>query len=377
MPVRPQCPDPSRRALLRGGVVLGGAIALGGWQVRDAAPALAAPAPDLIGTATWGAQAPRGSIQTLQQPPTMVIVHHTAGSNSTDYSVQRAYAISRSIQNSHFDRGWVDSGQQFTNSRGGFITEGRHGSIAALTNGNQHVVGAHVAGQNSAAIGIENEGTYTSEGPPQAQYDSLVALVAYMCDQYAIPTTSIYGHRDFNATECPGEVLYGMLPQLRTDVAAAIDEGPGAPPPDRAWPILRVGSSGEQVRTAQLLLNAAGATLSVDSSFGPATESAAKNFQSANGLVADGIIGELTWEQLAPPLATGAAGLPVEAVQHQLNLRGAGLSVDGAYGPATASAVRDFQTGQGLAATGSVDLDTWARLLVADSPFLRSDGLAR
>jgi len=38
----------------------------------------------------------------------MAIVHHTAGA-STDYSVQRAYAISRSIQNSHFDRGWVDA----------------------------------------------------------------------------------------------------------------------------------------------------------------------------------------------------------------------------------------------------------------------------
>ena len=29
-----------------------------------------------------------------------------------------------------------------------------------------------------------------------------------------------YRHRDFNDTECPGDVLYAMLPQLRKDVAA-------------------------------------------------------------------------------------------------------------------------------------------------------------
>jgi peptidoglycan hydrolase-like protein with peptidoglycan-binding domain len=352
----------SRRTLLGGGFAVGSTAVLGGWQV---APASAVTQPTVAGCTTWGAQAARGAIQVLQQRPTMVVVHHTASANSTDLSVSHAYALSRSIQQWHFDRGWVDSGQQFTNSRGGHVTEGRHGSLSALQGGRTHVVGAHVSGQNSVALGIENEGTYTSVRPPQAQYDALVGLVAYMCQQYAIPTGSIYGHRDFNATECPGEMLYAMLPQLRTDVAARLSGS--QPPPARVWPTLRSGSTGEQVRTAQLLLNATGARLTADRAFGPATETATKQFQTARGLTADGVIGTRTWEVLAPRLAAGAKGPAVEAVQRQLNLRGAGLAVDGVFGSGTTSAVRSFQSSHGLTVDGVVGLDTWSRLLVADS----------
>ena len=62
-------------------------------------------------------------------------------------------------------------------------------------------------------------------------------------------------------------------------------------------------------------------------------------------------------------LAKGAKGdLVVWAQQH---LRGAGqsLTVDGDFGPATEGAVKSFQTGAGLAATGKIDTATWQALL--------------
>lgn len=61
--------------------------------------------------------------------------------------------------------------------------------------------------------------------------------------------------------------------------------------------ILRRGSKGEQVKTLQRLLGFKGDD--VDGSFGKQTLAAVVAFQRANGLVADGEVGPLTWAKLA------------------------------------------------------------------------------
>ena len=216
-----------RRAVLRGTVLLGVGAAAGGLDLLAPGEAHAATNPGIASCATWGARAP-GSLTVIGSNPNKIIVHHTATANSTDYSQAHAYALARSIQNYHMDvNGWADTGQHFTISRGGYIMEGRHNSLARLNAGSGMVVGAHCPGQNDQAIGIENEGTYTSVAPTTALYNKLVALCAYICDQYDISPTRIYGHRDFVSTTCPGDVLYSMLPQLRADVANALN--PPAP----------------------------------------------------------------------------------------------------------------------------------------------------
>lgn len=211
----------SRRSVFRGAVVLGVGAAAGGFELRATAPAEAAvPNPGIASCATWGARAPSAPLTRISTNPNKILVHHTATANSTDYSQAHAYALARSIQNYHMDvNGWSDTGQHLTVSRGGYIMEGRHYSLSHLNNGSGMVVGAHCPGQNDQSIGIENEGTYMSVGPTTALYNSLVDLCAYICYQYGISATRIYGHRDFLSTLCPGDVLYSMLPQLRTDVA--------------------------------------------------------------------------------------------------------------------------------------------------------------
>jgi hypothetical protein len=62
--------------------------------------------------------------------------------------------------------------------------------------------------------------------------------------------------------------------------------------------VLRKGNKGEQVKTLQRLLNAFGANLDVDGSFGGLTESALKNYQKNNSLQVDGICGEKSWTSL-------------------------------------------------------------------------------
>ncbi|WP_406283990.1 peptidoglycan-binding protein [Streptomyces sp. NBC_00209] len=129
-------------------------------------------------------------------------------------------------------------------------------------------------------------------------------------------------------------------------------------PASRAWPTLRSGSRGHAVATAQQLLG-----VKADGRYGPATARAVKAFQRGHRLGADGIVGPATWQRLAPTLRTGAHGTPVRALQTQLRRHGARIGVDGAYGKATAVAVRAFQRGHRLTADGITGPTTWQRLL--------------
>lgn len=63
-------------------------------------------------------------------------------------------------------------------------------------------------------------------------------------------------------------------------------------------PILRKGSRGEAVVSLQVLLNANGAALSVDGSFGSLTDKALREFQEARDLDIDGSCGAETWSEL-------------------------------------------------------------------------------
>lgn len=60
------------------------------------------------------------------------------------------------------------------------------------------------------------------------------------------------------------------------------------------WPELRSGSTGVNVKQLQALLNAHGASLVLDSAFGPATDAAVRAFQSRRGLKVDGLVGPRT-----------------------------------------------------------------------------------
>ena len=210
-----------RRAFLRGSAGLAAATATGLLLPRTAGAATTAPR--IYSCAEWGARPPADELVTLTHPANRILIHHIASANSTDYSQAHAFQVARDDQHDHIDNnGWSDTGQHFTNSRGGYRMEGRHGSLDALLGGTTMIRGAHCPGQNDNAIGIENEGTYTSVEPPKAMWDSLVVFCAFICRQYGIPVEEIKGHRDFYNTECPGDRLYAKLPQLRKEVTAAL-----------------------------------------------------------------------------------------------------------------------------------------------------------
>lgn len=70
--------------------------------------------------------------------------------------------------------------------------------------------------------------------------------------------------------------------------------------------MLRLGSSGEDVKAVQQKLNSYGYSLAVDGQYGPVTTKVVRHWQNANGLTVDGITGPQTLASLG--LTGGATG---------------------------------------------------------------------
>ncbi|GAA0444467.1 hypothetical protein Acor_61490 [Acrocarpospora corrugata] len=174
----------------------------------------------------WEARPPKSRAVVLNRVPDRLIVHHTATLNHEEISLEAAFGLSRAIQRYHMrHNGWDDIGEQFTISRGGYIMEGRNRTMRAVDRW-RHVVGAQAADHNRHTLGIETEGTYMAELPPQRALDALAKLLTWLCWHYELePEVAVIGHRDVNATSCPGDKLYEYLPQLREMITQRLDRG--------------------------------------------------------------------------------------------------------------------------------------------------------
>ena len=143
------------------------------------------------------------------------------------------------------------------------------------------------------------------------------------------------------------------------------------------------GQRGAGVKALQERLNehrrAAGqAPIATDGQFGPATERALESFQRDRGIEPSGRADAATDAALAstplrPSLERGAEGTAVKALQERINghRRAAGqapLAEDGQLGPATATAIREFQEAKGLPATGTLSDETSEALDLAAVP---------
>ena len=211
--------------------------------------------------ADWGADESisgwsRGDTQTYY-PDQALTVHHTAGSNdpTQDYA-----ATVRAIYSFHVQtNGWSDIGYQYLIDGTGKVYEGRnsgHLSRSCLTGGgtgsdfahqtttDNVVTGAHVANYNSGNLGVALMGCYEPTAacsgdttPPAGAKDGLENLLAALSTRHGLdprgrvryvnPVTgavkdipTISGHRDWEATACPGGNLYAALPAIRTNVAS-------------------------------------------------------------------------------------------------------------------------------------------------------------
>lgn len=111
-----------------------------------------------------------------------IILHHADASACTVQDVHRW----------HINNGWAGIGYHFFVRKDGSVYRGRP----------EKTVGAHASGANSDSIGVCFEGDYMYESMPQAQINAGKEVVAYLKGKYGIST--VQGHRDVNATACPG-----------------------------------------------------------------------------------------------------------------------------------------------------------------------------
>ncbi len=132
------------------------------------------------------------------------------------------------------------------------------------------------------------------------------------------------------------------------------------------WPSLKQGSNGENVVTMQYMLRARGYNISVDGDFGTGTASAVKSFQSDQGVEADGEVGSQTWAALVMEVKPGDKGVMVIALQRQLKQAGASMTVDGNFGATTSSALKSYQSKHKIATTGIAGAQTWQSLVSDD-----------
>lgn len=130
------------------------------------------------------------------------------------------------------------------------------------------------------------------------------------------------------------------------------------------WPTVKKGDTGNEVYAIQYLLIHHGQTPAADGIFGPDTQAEVEDFQTVKNLTEDAIVGPETWQALIVQVKQGDTGPAVRAVQQVLKGKfGFAINVDGIFGPATAQAVKDFQTSKGIASDGIVGPITWRKLI--------------
>ncbi|WP_203579719.1 peptidoglycan-binding domain-containing protein [Microbacterium hibisci] len=140
-------------------------------------------------------------------------------------------------------------------------------------------------------------------------------------------------------------------------------------PGPRPWPLVKQGSSQAtnwRVLAAQHLLRARGATIAADGVFGPQSGQATRAFQQTlRAVEISTTLGQLDWPSLIMTVRQNDGpespkGDAVRALQTLL----ADLVVDGDFGPATDTAVREFQGMFAPPADGIVGPNTWHALVM-------------
>ncbi|MEM6803084.1 MAG: N-acetylmuramoyl-L-alanine amidase [Bacteroidota bacterium] len=144
---------------------------------------------------------------------THMIIHHSAGSNSSSNWSASVLAIWNFHKNTN---GWDDIGYNWLIDPNGVIYEGRGGG--------NNVRGAHFCGRNTNTMGVCLLGDFDAATPSNAALRSLENLLTWKsCDSGLDPIANtlhapsnarlpvISGHQDGCNTLCPGANLFSLI----------------------------------------------------------------------------------------------------------------------------------------------------------------------
>jgi N-acetylmuramoyl-L-alanine amidase/Fibronectin type III domain len=225
--------------------------------VDDSVAGASVAQPGIISRSGWGAdESLRFANGKEVWPPAFwpiqkLLVHHTATQNADPNPASTIRAI---YYYHAITQGWGDIGYNFLIDEAGHVYKGRHSHTTSNpssaspspddtitgedSNGNG-VTAGHAQGYNSGTVGVAFLGTLTNQDATPAAKNALEDLLAWKADAHGIDPqgSSLYtnpvsgaqltfpniaGHRDVNATECPGGTFYTTLPTVRSAVASRI-----------------------------------------------------------------------------------------------------------------------------------------------------------
>ena len=263
-----------------------------------------------------------------------IILHHADAKNCSAEDIHRW----------HLNNGWSGAGYHFLVRKDGTIYRLRP----------EDKVGAHAYGSNYNSIGICFEGNYMEEDMPETQKEAGKELVAYLKNKYNI--TTVQAHRDVCATSCPGNKF-------------PFDEIANFEPSNEIIPQPQENVPKGNVAEIQATLNDRyGLNIAVDNIYGNETRRALVkalqtelNKQYHRDLAVDGIFGANTYNACIN-VRIGAEGNITYLIQAMLICHSFDIDADGIFGPATESAVREFQKRNGLSQDGIVGKNTFNKL---------------
>ena len=257
-----------------------------------------------------------------------IILHHAAAKKCSAEDIHRW----------HLNNGWSGAGYHFRVRKDGTIYRLRP----------EDKVGAHAYGANYDSLGICFEGDYKEEIMQEEEIKAGRELVNFLKNKYGINTVQV--HKNVNATNCPGDNF--PFDQI------ANETGESKPSKEKG-----------KIATIQTSLNEKyGLNISIDNIYGNETKKALVkglqtelNKQFGSKLAVDGIFGTNTYNACIN-VRRGAEGNITWLIQSMFICKLFNINADGIFGPATESAVREFQKRNGLSQDGIVGKNTFNKL---------------
>ena len=198
---------------------------------------------EYLSRAAWGADESKRfkadgteNTPTAYYPAQVLTVHHTDTVNDDPDPA----ATVRAIYEYHaITNDWGDIGYHFLIDEAGRIYEGRYSGddgIPAHDADGKVVTAFHTGGFNSGNLGIALLGTLIDQGPTAAAKRSLTRLISVLTRFHGLDpqakvtytnpvngvkkdVTTVGGHRDWMATDCPGATMYALLDEVRAAAA--------------------------------------------------------------------------------------------------------------------------------------------------------------
>jgi hypothetical protein len=231
------------------------------------------------------------------------VVIHWGGYTNPGAGQTDEAAILRSWQRYHIDtKGWTDCAYNFGVGNSGLVYRIRGVNRSGATSGDYENDGIPENSEALAVVWIGGQGYGISVAAKQS-----MGRVIRSSGQ-----ALIIGHRDVKTTACPGDEWLDWI-----DQRGWVDSSTPVPIPpvegDYQMQTVKRGDGYKAnpakkatVKAAQGMLAHHGfydaktedGVCGVDGIFGPGTETAAKDFQQARGLVIDGQVGPETWKAL-------------------------------------------------------------------------------